>query len=126
MRNLFNACSERQSAMNKCKDCSHFDHPDKIECEYEKWPWLINGEKRGWCRKVHVKEDRVAYGWFVTPNTETDCPYFKYDPRNWDGISESVKERFDLEDWSGATFTWSDEENDGDDGQVVPIDLSLS
>lgn len=74
------------------------------------------GEERGWCRKVHVKEDRVAYGWFVTPNTETDCLYFKYDPRNWDGISESVKERFDMEDWSGATFTWSDEENDGDDG----------
>ena len=74
--------------MNKCKDCSHFEHPDKIECELEKWPWSINGEERGWCHKIHVKEDRVAYGWFVTPNTESDCPYFKYDPRNWDGISE--------------------------------------
>ena len=68
--------------MNKCKDCSHFDHPDKIECEYEKWPWLINGEERGWCRKAYKREDRVAYGWFVTPNTETDCPYFKHNPRN--------------------------------------------
>ena len=106
--------------MNKCKDCKYFDHPDNIECEYEKCPWLINGEERGWCRKAYKREDRVAYGFFVTPNI-TACPYFKHDPRNWDGISESVKERFDLEDWSGATFTWSDEENDGDDGQVEPL-----
>ena len=77
--------------MNRCKDCAHFDHPDKIECEYEKWPYLINGEERGWCHKIYKKESTVAYGWFVTPNTETDCPDFKYNPRNWDGISESSK-----------------------------------
>ena len=101
--------------MNKCKDCSHFEHPDKIECELERWPWSINGEKRGWCHKINVSKDRVIYGYFVTPNTETDCPYFKYDPRNWDGISESVKERFELEDWADVEFEWIDEVNDSDE-----------
>ena len=75
----------------------------------------LTGEERGWCHKIHVKEDRVAYGWFVTPNTETDCPYFKHDPRNWDGVSESVKEKFGLEDWSDVEFKWIDEEHDWDD-----------
>lgn len=100
--------------MNKCKDCGHFEHPETIECESEKWPWLIKGEERGWCRKMYAREDRVIYGEFVTPNTETDCPHFKYDPRNWDGISEVIKEHFGLEDWSDATVKWLDEDNDGD------------